>query len=338
MIGFPSAPEAIFKTIGQPVTRNEMAVIIAAREAPGDTDPRCPSATNPSFARSGGSAETEGAMASRAIWKGQLRLSLVSIPVEIHSAVQTGARLQFRQIHGPSKKPVNYTKTVAGIGPVKADDILKGYEVGDEEYLLLDPAEVDAIRLETKKTFELVQFVDAGEIAPLYYDKPYYMVPTDDLAEDAYRVVRDALRKTNRVGLGQMTMRGKEYLCAVRACGDGLLMETLYYADEIRNAEPLFRDIEDKEADADLLSVATQLIDRKTGPFKAEAFQDHYDQALRALIEAKRNNRKTPRAVVGEMAERPKGANVVDLMEALRESLKGSAKPAAAKAKPRKAG
>lgn len=279
-------------------------------------------------------------MASRAVWKGQLRLSLVAIPVELHSAVKPGARVHFRQIHGPSGKPVNYTKTVAGIGPVKSEDILKGYETEDDEFLLLEPAELEAIRLETRKTFELVQFVDACEISPLYYDKPYYVVPTDDLAEDAYRVVRDALRKANRVGLGQLTMRGQEYLCAVRACGDGLLMETLRYADEIREAEPLFRDIEDKTADADLLSVATQLIDRKTAPFDAKAFQDHYDLALRDLIEAKRKNRKTPRVRAPDSEGRPKGTNVVDLMEALRESLKGSGgKPKAkAAAKSRKAG
>ncbi|WP_118135521.1 Ku protein [Oceanicella sp. SM1341] len=281
-------------------------------------------------------------MASRAVWKGQLRLSLVSIPVEIHSAVHSGARLRFRQIHGPSGKPVSYEKTVPGIGPVKREDILKGYDLGDDEYLLLEPEEIDAIRLETKKTFELVQFVDQCEIPPLYYDKPYYVVPTDSLAEDAYRVVRDALRAAGKSGLGQLTMRGKEYLCAVRPCGDGLLMETLHYADELRDADPLFRDIEDAEAEEELLSVATQLIERKSAPFEAEAFENHYDTALRELIDARRRNRKTPRAAKGEEGGRPKGENVVDLMEALRESLaagkdtgKGSGK-AAGKATGRK--
>ena len=269
-------------------------------------------------------------MVSRAIWKGQLRLSLVAIPVEIHSAVKSGARIQFRQIHGPSRQPVRYSKTVPGVGAIKQDDILSGYELGEDEYLLLEPGEIDAIRLETKKTFELVQFVDAGEISPLYYEKPYYIVPTDKLAEDAYRVVRDALRKSARVGLGQLTMRGKEYLCAVRPCGDGLLMETLRYADEVRDAEPLFRDIEDEQADEELLAVATQLIDRKTGPFRPETFKDHFDQALRELIEAKRKNGKAPRALVGKEGDRPNGGNVVDLMEALRQSLKADPKPASA--------
>jgi len=269
-------------------------------------------------------------MASRAVWKGQLRLSLVSIPVELHSATKSGAKVGFRQIHGPTGKRVRYQKTVPGVGPVDTSDILKGYEVGDDEYLLLDPEEIDAIRLETKKTLELVQFVGSCEISPLYYDRPYYVVPTDDLAEDAYRVVRDALRKSEMVGLGQLTMRGREYLCAIRPCGDGLLLETLHYADEIRQADPLFSAIEDEEADEDLLSVAEELIRRKAKPFEPEAFRDNYDAALRDLIERKRKNRKTPRAKAGG-DEAPSAENVVDLMSALKESLKkdakGTAKP-----------
>ncbi|OWY04365.1 Ku protein [Thioclava sp. IC9] len=261
-------------------------------------------------------------MASRAIWKGQLRLSLVSIPVEIHSATKSGARLSFRQIHGPSGKRVHYEKTVPGIGPIDADEILKGYELGDDEYLLLEPEEIDAIKLETKKTLELVQFVDASEIPPLYYDRPYYVVPTDDLAQDAYRVVRDALRQSKKVGLGQLVMRGKEYLCALRPCGDGILLETLHYADEIREADPLFSDIEDEPADKELLEVATQLIDRKTDSFDASAFTDHYDAALRDLIDRKRKSKKTPRAKAGEDDSSRGGDNVVDLMSALQGSLK----------------
>lgn len=261
-------------------------------------------------------------MASRAIWKGQLRLSLVSIPVEIHAATKSGARVSFRQIHGPSGKRVRYQKTVPGVGPVKSEDILKGYELGDDEYMLIEPEELDAIKLETKKTLELVQFVGNCEIPPLYFDRPFYIVPSDDLAEDAYRVVRDALRQSEKIGLGQLTMRGKEYLCAIRPCGDGLLLETLHYADEIRNADPLFSDIEDDPADKELLSVATELIDRKTETFNAENFEDHYDSALRDLIERKRKNKKTPRTKAGDDGSGGGSDNVVDLMSALKESLK----------------
>lgn len=261
-------------------------------------------------------------MASRAIWKGQIRLSLVSIPVEIHSARNSGGRVSFRQIHQPSGKPVHYQKVVQGVGPVEGDDILKGYETDDGEYILLDPDEIDAIKLETKKTLELVQFVDAKEIAPIWFDRPYYVVPTDELAEDAYRVVRDALRQSGNAGLGQLTMRGKEYLCALRPCGDGLLLETLHYKEDIRDADPLFSSIEDEETDKELLEVATQLIDKKTAPFDASAFEDHYAAALKDLINRKMKSKKTPRARTKDDDGRPEAENVVDLMDALKKSLK----------------
>lgn len=263
-------------------------------------------------------------MASRAIWKGQLRLSLVSIPVEIHSARNSGARVRFRQIHAPSGKPVRYQKTVQGVGPVDSDDIMKGYETEEGDYILLEPEEIDTIKLETKKTLELVQFVDTAEIAPIWFDRPYYVVPTDELAEDAYRVVRDALRQTKKAGLGQLTMRGKEYLCAIRPCGDGLLMETLHYEQEIRDADPLFSSIADDATDDELLEVATQLIDKKSAPFDASAFEDRYAAALRELIDRKMRSKKTPRAQGSGDEPRPEGENVVDLMDALKKSLKST--------------
>ncbi len=268
-------------------------------------------------------------MAQRALWTGQLRLSLVSIPVELYAAHNSSARVSFRQIHKPSGKRVHYDKTVAGIGPIKSDDIVKGYEV-DGDYILLDPEEIDAIRLETKKTLELVQFVGACEIPPIYFDKPYYLVPTDDLAEDAYRVIRDALRASEKVGLGQMTMRGKEYLVAIKPCGDGMLLETLYYADELRDSEPMFSDIKDAKADDDLLELATALIKKKTAPFDAATFTDHYATALTDLLDAKKKNRKTPRVSIDE-EERPSGENVVDLMSALKQSLGGASNKTLAK-------
>jgi len=210
---------------------------------------------------------------------------------------------------------------------------VKGYEVGDDEYILIDPEEIDAIKLETKKTFELVQFVEACEIPPLYFDKPYYITTSDELAQDAYRVVRDALRQAGKVGLGQVTMRGKEYLAAVKPCGDGLLMETLRYADELREADALFTGIEDGDSDPELLEVATSLIDRKTAAFDASAYSDKYAEALSDLLEAKRKDKKAPRVrAEGERGEEG-GDNVVDLMSALKESLKEADK---GKKKPRR--
>ena len=260
-------------------------------------------------------------MAARAYWQGQIRLALVSIPVEIYSATKSGAKIRFNQIHEPSGKRISYEKVVPGIGPVDRDEIIKGYEVSKGNYVLLDEDEIDAVRIESKRTLELVQFVDACEIPPLYFDKPYYITASDDLAQDAYRVVRDALRQAGKVGLGQVTMRGKEYLAAVKPCGDGLLMETLHYEDELREADEIFTDIEDDKVDEDLLEVATSLIDRKSAPFDAAAYHDKYAEAMQTLLDAKIKNKKTPRVRTDD-DDTGGDSNVVDLMSALKQSLK----------------
>lgn len=270
--------------------------------------------------------------ASRPIWKGQLRLSLVSIPVEIFSAARTGAKPSFRQIHEPTGKPIHYEKVVAGVGPVDKDEIIKGFEYEKGDYVLLTDDEIDAVRLETRKTLELTQFVGACEIDPIYYDKSYFVVPSDELAEDAFRVIRDALRQTQKVGLGQLALRGKEYLAAIKPTGTGLLLETLHYEDEIRKSDPFFSQISSKKAESDLLDVATALIEKKSAPFDASAFKDHYQAALRELITRKMKS-KGRRLSTDDKDEpqRPSGSNVVDLMSALKESLEGDkAKPKAA--------
>ncbi|EAS48593.1 ATP-dependent DNA ligase protein [Aurantimonas manganoxydans SI85-9A1] len=264
-------------------------------------------------------------MAPRPIWKGQIRLSLVSIPVEMFSATQSGASISFRQIHRESGKRIHYDKVVDGIGPVDKDEIVKGYEVGKDDYVLLTDEEIEDVKIETKKTLELVQFVDTCSIPPLYFDKPYYVVPQDELAEDAFRVVRDALRQAKKTGLGQLSLRGKEYLVALRPCGPGLLLETLHYEDEIRKSDTIFSDISDAETDGDLLDVATQLIEKKTAPFDASNFKNHYTAALKALIAEKRKKGGKARVTVedDEPAPASKGSNVVDLMATLKKSLEG---------------
>jgi DNA end-binding protein Ku len=260
-------------------------------------------------------------MPSRPTWKGQIRLSLVSIPVELFTATKTTEKIAFRQIHEPTGKPIHYQKVVAGVGPVDTDEIMKGFEYTKGNYVLLTEEDIEAVKIETKKTFDLTQFVGACEIEPIYFDKPYFVVPQDELAEDAYRVVRDALKKTEKVGLGQLSMRGKEYLAALKPCGKGMILETLHYADEVRKADPYFREISSTKAEKDLLAVAEELIEKKTAPFDAEAFKNHYTQALRRLID-QRIKGKAPK-VETEEEERPSGDNVIDLMAALKQSLEG---------------
>jgi DNA end-binding protein Ku len=266
---------------------------------------------------------------SRPIWKGQLRLSLVTIAVEMFTATRASAKPAFNQIHAPSGKRVHYEKVVDGIGKIDKADIKKGYQYAKGEYVILEDEELDAVKLETKKTLELVQFVDEDEIPPLYFDTPYFMAPADELAEDAFRVIRDALRQSKKIGLGQLAMRGQEYLVALRPCGKGLLLETLHYADEIRKGSDYFGDVSASKADAELLTVAKALIDKKTEKFDPKAFKDHYHAALRELIERKKKLKGAKLTAEDDEPKRAGGDNVIDLMAALKQSLEGRKKPAA---------
>ena len=273
-------------------------------------------------------------MPARAYWQGQIRLALVSIPVEIYSATKSGASVAFKQIHEPSGKPIHYEKVVTGVGPVDTDEIMKGYEVSKGEFVLLEQDEIDAVKLESKKTLELTQFVDADEIPVLYYEKPYFVVPADDLAEEAFIVLREALRRTKKVGLGQLAMRGREYVVSLKPCGRGMVLETLRYADEVNKAQSYFREIPDAKPDSELLDLAEALIDKKSAAFDPQEFHDRYVDALKDLIERKR---KTKGKVIEDVDDDTpaKSSNVVDLMAALKKSMEKSG-GSAAKAAPAK--
>lgn len=272
-------------------------------------------------------------MPARAWWKGQIKLALVSIPVEIYPATRSGAAIAFHQIHEPSGQRIRYEKVAPGVGPVDADAIIKGFEVSKGEYVLLDDDEIEAVKIESRSTLDLVQFVDAHEIDVLYYEKPYFVVPVDDLAEEAYGVLRDALRATGKVGLGQLSARGREQLVSLKPCGRGMVLEVLRYADEVHKAQGYFRDIGDARPEKSLLDLATMLIEQKTAPFHPDEFHDRYVDALHRLIERKRKQRGNRKILedVGEPEAR--SGNVVDLMAALKKSVGSSAKPRAA-AKP----
>src|SRR3954463_7664095 len=182
-------------------------------------------------------------MAARPMWRGQIRLALVSVSVELYPATKSGAAIAFHQVHEPTGKRIKYEKVVPGVGPVDRDDIVKGYEVSKGHYVLLDPEEIESVKLESRKTLDLVQFVEDDGIDPMYFEKPYYVVPADDLAEEAYVVLRDALRAANKIGIGQLAMRGQEYVVALKPFERGLLLETLRYADEVHKSSGFFRDI-----------------------------------------------------------------------------------------------
>jgi len=276
-------------------------------------------------------------MAARAYWQGQIRLALVSIPVEVYAATKSGATIAFHQIHEPSGKRINYEKIVQGIGPVDRDEIVRGYEVSKGNYVLLDDDEIEAAKVESKKTLDLVQFVGAGEIDVFYFEKPYYVVPADDLAEEAFIVLREALKAANKVGIGQISVRGRETLVSLKPCGKGLVLETLRYEDEVRQAQGYFKEIGATKPSKDLLDLATTLIDQRTAKFEPGEFHDRYVDALKNLI-AKKQKAKGKKILEDvEEPEISRGDNVIDLMAALKKSVGGKQTGGAKKAPAKKA-
>jgi DNA end-binding protein Ku len=260
-------------------------------------------------------------MPARAYWTGRIRLSLVSIPIQLYSATKSGARISFNQIHEPSGKRIRYEKVVPGIGAVEKDEIVKGYEVEKGKYVLLTDEEIDDVKLEAKRTIDLVQFVGEDEIDPAFFDNTYYVAPEDDEdGQEAYVVLREALKKEKKVGLGQVVIRGKGQIVAVRAADKGLIVQTLHFADEVQKADKFFEDVPAKKPDSEMISLATELIEKKTKKFDPAAFDDKYTDALKELIEAKQEKR-APREI--EEAELP--SNVINLMDALKRSVKGGA-------------
>jgi DNA end-binding protein Ku len=251
-------------------------------------------------------------------WRGFLRLQLVSINVDIYAATESAAEIQFNQIHKPSGKRVKYEKVVPGVGKVANSDIVKGYEIEPEVYVTLESEEIEAIRLESKKTIDMVQFVDAAEIDPRYFERPYYIVPKDEVAAEGYLVIREALLKAGKVGLAQITMHGREHLTVIAPIDrNGLLLNVIRYENELRRADKYFADLEDAKFNRELVSLATELINRSSAPFNPKRFKDTYAVELRQLVEKKAKGRKI---------EIPKGvparpSNVVNLMDALKKSL-----------------
>ncbi len=257
-------------------------------------------------------------MAARTYWKGYIRLSLVTIAVELYAAVASAEATALHQIHKPSGKRIRYEKVVPGVGPVEAADIVKGFEIDRDVYVVLEPEELESIKLESKRTIDLVQFVARDEIDPRYFDRPFYLTPEGDVSTEGFVVIREALRAEGKVGLGRLTMHGREYLVAVSPFGKGLLVETLRFAKELRPAEPFFRDIADMKPSKEAVALATQLIASKTKPFEPEAFTDAYAAALEDLVQRKREGHAV--LAIREERERPSG-KVINLIEALKRSI-----------------
>jgi DNA end-binding protein Ku len=266
-------------------------------------------------------------MAPIPVWSGNLRLSLVLVPVRLFPATSTEGAVAFRMIHKPSGKPIKYLKGVEtehGFEEVPEEEIIKGYEHTRGHHVLINPEEIDALKLEAKHTIDMARFVDLDQIDSRYFEKPYYLLPDGDEAEEGYTVLRDAFAKTNKMAIGQLIMHGREHLVGIAAHKKGLMLLILRYADELRKAEPYFDKIEAK-ADADAVKLATDLIEQESGKFQPDKMPNEYARAVHELVQAKIEQRAPEVEIETAKGETPK---VINIMDALKKSMqaKGQAK------------
>jgi DNA end-binding protein Ku len=256
-------------------------------------------------------------VAARAYWKGYLKLSLVSCPIALFPATTEREKISFHQLNKETGNRIRYRKVDAETGDeVLQDNIIKGYEVGKAEYIELDPEELEAVAIESKHTLEIEEFVPKKDIDELYLRDPYYIVPDGDVGQQAFAVIRDAIRKEGMVALGKVVFTTREHIIALEPRDNGMVGTTLRYPYEVREAKDYFDVIEEEKVPKDMLDLAVHIVETKKGKFEPEKFEDEYENALKELLRKKQK---------GERIERPKEpsrTNVVNLMDALRQSVK----------------
>ena len=254
-------------------------------------------------------------MAPRAYWKGYLRLSLVSCPIQLFPATSEREKVRFHQLNRETGNRIRYVKVDAESGDeVAADDIVKGYEVSKGNYIEMEPDELDAVEIESTRMIDIDQFVPKKEIDELYMKDPYYIVPDGDVGAQAFAVIREAIKKEGMVALGRVVFTNREHVIALEPRGNGLMGLTLRYPYEVRDEKDYFDDIPNETVPKDMLELATHIVQSKAGHFKPDKFEDHYESALRDLIKRKQDGKPI------EKAKEREPAKVIDLMEALRKS------------------
>ena len=257
-------------------------------------------------------------MAPRPNWKGYLKLSLVSCSVALYPATSTSQRIRFNIINRNTGNRIRNDVVDAETGePVEREDRVKGYQFEKGQYVLVDEEELDNVALESTHTIDIEQFVPMAEVDRIYLDESYYLVPQDEMSQEAFAVIREAMRKEDLVGVARVVISRREHLLLLAPRGKGLMATTLRYKTEVRAEKNYFDDIEDIKVAPDMLKLATQILDSKKGKFDPSKFEDRYENALMDLINAKRAGKAPP--VISE--ERP--SNVVNLMDALRRSARG---------------
>lgn len=256
-------------------------------------------------------------MAPRAYWKGFLKLSLVSCPIALYPATTSREKVSFHQINKRTGNRIRYRKVDAETGKeVDPAELAMGYQVGKDKYIVFDHDELEAVAIESKHTIEIDQFVDKGSIDELYLADPYYIVPDGEIGAQAFAVIREVIRGEGMVALGKVVLTSREHVIALEARGRGMLGITLRYPYEIRKEEDYFRDIADEKVPKDMLDLAAHIVETKKARFQPGKFDDRYEDALRALVRRKQKGEKI------EQPEEPAPSNVINLMDALRKSLK----------------
>src|SRR5437764_4117465 len=259
-------------------------------------------------------------MAPRANWKGFLRLSLVTCPVALYPATSESEKISFNQLNKQTGHRIKYLKVDADTGDeVPNEDIVKGYELEKGQYIEVKKEELEEIALESTRTIEIDEFVDRSDIDPRYLIRPYYIRPDGKVGHDAFAVIRETIREMDKVAIGRVVLTNREHIIALEPREKGLVGTLLRYPYEVRSEQEDFDEIQEVKVTKDMLDLARHIVNQKAGGFDPEKFEDHYESALIDLINKKRAGKPiTPK-------ERPRGENVVDLMDALRKSIGGAA-------------
>ena len=261
-------------------------------------------------------------MAPRANWKGFLRLSLVTCPVALYPATSESEKVSFNQLNRKTGHRIKYAKVDADTGEeVANEDIVKGYKVDTDTFIEVTKEELENVALESTRTIEIDEFVDRSEIDPRYLIRPYYLVPDGKVGHDAFAVIRETIREMNKVAIGRVVLTNREHIIALDPLDKGLMGTLLRYPYEVRSEEEYFDDIQDVKVTKDMLDLARHIVNQKAGHFEPDKFEDQYETALIDLI----NQKRAGKPITAK--ERPRGENVVDLMDALRKSI-GAAEPA----------
>ena len=269
-------------------------------------------------------------MAYRPTWQGHLKLSLVTCPVAMYTAINSGGDVHFHLINPKTNNRIKMITTDPDSGPIERSELVKGYEVSKGEYILLSQDEINAVKLESTKTIDIERFVAEDEIDRLYWDNPYFLAPDGKLAQEAFGVIRKAMEKSGQVAIGRVVIGTRERILALEPRGKGILAYTIRTDAEVRKPDEIFDAISDAKPDAGMISIAEKIIEQREGPFDPSQFVDRYEDALKALIEDKKKGHKPAKV------EEPEETNVIDLMAALRASLAGKeTTPAKGAAKPK---